>query len=93
MAKELSSLGSVAKRANRTEIAKLVESQEYRCALSGMELDPATAQLDHKYPVTLGGDHSIGNLQVVNKEINRAKGAMTNEDFIGMCRRVTAWNA
>lgn len=79
-------------KASVAEIVGLVEKQLFRCALSGMEIEPNTANLDHKNPVSCGGTDDISNLQWLHKDINQAKGALTNEQFIEMCKRVVAWN-
>lgn len=79
-------------KAGRGELKKLVESQEYRCNLSGISLTPDIAELDHKVPVCNGGDHNIENLQVVHVTINRMKGALDNEEFIRLCKLVAKWN-
>jgi len=80
-------------RASVKEIVSLVEKQDFRCALSGVELAPETSSLDHKHPVSLGGTDEIDNLQWLDANVNRAKGNMPNEDFILMCKRVAAWNS
>lgn len=67
---------------------KLVERQGYRCALTDRELNPKTASLDHVIPTGKGGEHLITNTQVLHKAVNRAKGTMTNEEFVAMCREV-----
>ena len=68
----------------------LIVSQDYRCALTGRQLEPDTASVDHKIPLSMGGPHDISNLWVLHTQINRAKGTMTIEEFIGMCREVVA---
>jgi 5-methylcytosine-specific restriction endonuclease McrA len=73
------------KNAGRKEIRELIEKQCYKCALSGVPLDPDNAELDHIVPVSDGGDHSIDNLQVLHKVVNRMKGAMSNEEFVKWC--------
>ena len=78
--------------ASATELMQLIEYQSYRCAISGIELTPGNAELDHKIPSSKGGSHTIENLQWLHKNINRAKGSMKQEEFINMCKRVTAWN-
>lgn len=72
-------------------VLRLLEHQQYRCALTGRGLTPQTASLDHIIPVRLGGEHAIENTQVLHKDVNRAKGALTNEEFRAMCREVVAW--
>jgi 5-methylcytosine-specific restriction endonuclease McrA len=70
------------------EVFSLLERQQYRCALTGHKLTPDTASLDHILPVCRQGAHTIDNAQIVLKEVNRAKGTLTNEEFIALCRAV-----
>ena len=69
-------------------ILNLVERQNYRCAISGRELTPQTASLDHILPLARGGEHGIHNLWAVHHQINTAKGTMTLDEFVAMCRDV-----
>lgn len=78
--------------ATATELKEILERQDYRCALSGVTLKPERAELDHKIAVSKGGCHKAENLQWLERNVNRAKGTMSNEDFIEMCRRVAEWN-
>lgn len=71
-----------------TNVLRLLEWQRYRCALTGRPLEPQTASLDHIVPVRCGGQHRIENVQVLHKQVNRAKGTLTNEEFIQLCREV-----
>lgn len=77
-------------RVTSRAIAELAEAQGYCCALTGWELTPDLASLDHKQPVSRGGKHVMSNLQVVHREINRAKGNMTSEEFAAMCKSVVS---
>lgn len=71
------------------ELFSLVESQGYRCSLTGDTIkEPSTASLDHKQPRALGGTNQIENLQWVLKEINDMKGTLTQERFIELCCKV-----
>lgn len=74
----------------QSHLMNLVESQHYRCALSGIELSPETASLDHVIPIASGGHHEISNLQWLNCEVNRMKGTLSVEVFVDICRRVAA---
>lgn len=74
----------------QSDLMRLVESQNYRCALSSIELTPETAALDHITPVANGGAHAIENLQWLNSEVNRMKGMLSVDVFIDICRRVAA---
>jgi 5-methylcytosine-specific restriction endonuclease McrA len=68
----------------------LLKEQRYRCALTGRALTPDTTALDHEIPVSRGGTHSIGNAQALHKDVNRAKGTLTNEEFIQLATRLFA---
>lgn len=78
-------------RITTTNVLRLVEFQQYRCALTGRSLTPESASLDHIVPVRHGGDHAIENAQVLHKDVNRAKTTMTSEEFIRLCREVVAY--
>lgn len=75
-------------RITKREVLDLLESQSYCCALTGWELTPHTASLDHQIPVSRGGEHSISNAQALHEDVNRAKGTLTNEEFVTLCRAV-----
>lgn len=72
-------------------VLALLKRQRYRCALSGRTLTPESAALDHIVPVRLGGQHIIENAQVLDKDVNRAKNALTSVEFIALCREVVGW--
>ncbi|MBR9802963.1 HNH endonuclease [bacterium] len=74
-------------------VRSLVEQQQYRCALTGVTLTPDDAALDHAIPVSRGGQHVMGNMQVLHRTVNTAKGTMTTEEFVAMCQQVAAWAA
>jgi len=71
-----------------SQIKKLIESQNYCCALTNRPLTPETASLDHKQPISRGGTHEVANLWVVEHFVNTAKGSLTVEEFVSMCRDV-----
>lgn len=73
------------------DLLQMLQAQAYRCSLSGRVLTPATASLDHILPVSRNGRHAIENTQILDKQVNRAKATMTNEEFVAMCRDVVAW--
>lgn len=68
--------------------------QDGMCALSGMPIffgevsgSPRTASLD-RIDSKMG--YTLGNLQWVHKDLNRMKGALTDENFISICRMVVS---
>jgi 5-methylcytosine-specific restriction endonuclease McrA len=72
------------------EVYRLLQYQGFRCALTNRRLTPKSAALDHIHPVSRGGEHQIENAQVLDKDVNRAKGTLTNAEFIQLCREVAA---
>lgn len=73
-------------------ILQLVKDQGYQCALTGEALTPDAAAVDHDVPISRGGGHDARNLLVVTPAVNRAKGAMTAQEFIALCRAVSDWS-
>jgi hypothetical protein len=69
---------------------ELLKAQNHRCALSGRCLTPGNVVLDHIKPFSVCSDHSMANVQLVVREANQAKGCMSNDDFIQLCRDVAA---
>jgi 5-methylcytosine-specific restriction endonuclease McrA len=70
------------------EVHDLLVRQDFRCALTGEPLSPGDASMDHILAVSRGGPHTIGNAQILRRDVNRAKGTLTNEEFIALCRAV-----
>jgi hypothetical protein len=83
--------GPIAGRVNYEGVTRILESQSYRCALTGRQLHPEDASLDHIVPVSRGGQHLLENVQVLHTAVNRAKGALTTAEFVSLCREVAAW--
>ena len=53
----------------------LVGVQGWDCAYCGTGLDEMTAQVDHVYPLALGGLNQLTNFQLVCQSCNSSKGA------------------
>lgn len=73
------------------KLRALLLRQQYRCALTGRQLLPHTAALDHILPASRGGEHKAGNMQFLDRSVNRAKHTLTNEEFVALCREVVQW--
>ena len=71
-----------------TVALRILEQQQYRCALTGRELAPETAVLDHIVPLARGGAHAASNIWVLHREVNQAKGKLLLEEFYDLCRQV-----
>lgn len=69
-------------------VLRLLDYQECRCALTGRPLTPDLASLDHIIPIRVGGEHAIENTQVLHRDVNRAKGSLTNDEFLQLCSEV-----
>lgn len=63
----------------------LLVRQDFKCALSGRELTPSNVQADHIIPVSKGGSTDMSNVQLLTSEVNAAKGAMSQDEFVAMC--------
>ena len=72
------------------ELRAILVKQDNKCALSGRTITPANCSLDHIVPLSRGGTHTKENAQLVCEEVNRAKGMMTEEEFMELCRDVVA---
>lgn len=71
-----------------SQVMKIVNKQEFRCAISGRPLTPKTASLDHIVPLASGGAHCVANVWIVDHQVNTAKGTLTIDAFIDLCRDV-----
>lgn len=75
-------------RPTAKRIRRLIELQGYRCGMTGVELEPRDANLDHVVPIAAGGRHVMGNVQVVHRVINQMKSTLAKDEFVEWCRRV-----
>ncbi len=72
---------------------KLVK-QQWSCPYTGRELVPGSnIALDHILPVSRFPEQStdLSNVEFVSEDINKAKGDLTKEEFIDLCRAVVAY--
>lgn len=71
----------------------LWKKQHGRCVLSGRRLNGRVNKqvaLDHIIPKSKGGQTSLDNLRWTTYEINIAKGTMTDEALLTLCRDIEA---
>lgn len=74
-----------------TQIKELLYEQDYKCALTGVTLEPRVAALDHKEARTKGGSDEKENLHIVHETINRMKHTLSVSEFIYWCRLVVEY--
>jgi 5-methylcytosine-specific restriction endonuclease McrA len=67
----------------------LAEQQQYRCALTGVELTTETVSLDHIKPVHKDGADDMSNVQLVHSTINAMKGTLAQDEFVEWCKLVS----
>lgn len=77
-------------RVKPRDIMAILEAQGYRCAYTGDELTPENTSADHRVPFSRGGSHGPENISLVLGVVNAAKGGMTLQEFVEMCRKVVA---
>ena len=71
-------------------LLEMLRAQKHRCALTDRPLTPENVVIDHINPFSSCSDHSLANVQLLVREANQAKGCMSNEAFIELCRDVAA---
>lgn len=76
------------RRVRPSDIRAMLARQGYKCAYTGNELTPQNTGADHKIPVSKGGSHELSNIALVTQAVNSAKGTMTLDEFVTMCRKV-----
>lgn len=79
-------------RVTTRNLLRKLEAQGYCCLLTGWQLTPETAGVDHLAPVSQGGQHAMSNIAIVDSRVNRAKGTLPLEEFIQLCVAVADWN-
>ena len=77
-------------RVTSGKILEMVKRQHYRCAITGRDLTPETATLDHIVPLSRGGLHKLDNVWVVHRDVNMMKGTLVYDEFVALCRDVVA---
>lgn len=66
----------------------LLRKQNFKCALTGWDLEIRTTELDHIVPRCDGGLNTIDNLQFVHKDANRMKGQLPMKRLLEVCRAI-----
>jgi hypothetical protein len=83
--KELKPNKQSSQSATASQLMAMLKKQKFRCALSGVKLIPEASQLDHIDPLAEGGSNEVDNLQWLDAKVNKAKGTMSQAEFVRMC--------
>lgn len=67
---------------------KIAKKQKLICPLTGDKLINENISIDHKIPLSAGGQNIFENIQLVTWEANRAKNVMNDLDFYLLCKKV-----
>jgi hypothetical protein len=71
-------------------IKKLLEEQDNRCALTGRVIGHAQENALSMDRIDSSKGYVVGNIQLVCKQANFAKHALSQQDFIQLCKEVVA---
>lgn len=66
----------------------LFEKQKHKCAYCGKNLVGIDKTLDHIFPLSKGGSHSIKNVQYLCRSCNSRKGTRTQEEYFEYVREI-----
>jgi hypothetical protein len=78
------------RKITKRALLDLLETQGYRCAITGDKLTPENCCADHIVPVARGGSYDISNIQLVTIEANRLKATMLMDEMIEVARKIVA---
>ncbi|GBF49463.1 HNH endonuclease [Leptospira ryugenii] len=71
-----------------SHIRELLKKQEYRCYLSGVELNPDNVDIEHIVPLGKGGLHELTNLCLIERSFRELKRYHTVEEIKDLCQKV-----
>jgi len=66
----------------------IAKKQKLICPLSGRKLTSQNLSVDHILPQSKGGTNTVDNIRLTDKFVNICKNALSDEDFIKLCREV-----
>lgn len=74
------------------EIEAWLRAQTFICHYSGVQLSHTTFEVDHKDPTSRGGSNTFDNWCICSREMNGAKGTMTEQEFKALLLLVRGWS-
>jgi len=64
----------------------------FSCYLTNDLIPVAKIEIDHRIPVSRGGDYSTDNLGITSKRLNAAKGTRTEQEFKQLLGLISDWD-
>lgn len=74
------------------DLWKIAKKQRMICALTGVKLTGENMSVDHIVARSKGGSNKPENIRLVHKDANLAKRALTDKQFVDLCRNVISWH-
>lgn len=78
-------------RPSTDELEAWLRAQPPHCAYTGELLSIHDLHVDHITPLDRGGTHDLSNLCLASPAANRAKGAMSGDEFHLLLHLVSGW--
>jgi len=76
----------------RAEIQVWLEAQmPIKCYIAGSFISTETVEIDHRIPLSRGGNLSLDNCAVTSRYYNNVKGALTEKEFRSLLKAVNKW--
>lgn len=70
----------------------IAHKQKLLCALTGVKLTNKNISVDHIIAKSKGGNNRPENIRLVHKDVNLAKRALSDPEFLDLCKNVIAWH-
>ncbi|PJZ36999.1 hypothetical protein CH354_07715 [Leptospira levettii] len=67
-------------------IRSLLNQQNFKCYISGIELTYENVEIEHIQPLTKGGKHELENLCLIEKSLRELKRLKTREEILELCK-------
>lgn len=72
-------------------IRTLLQKQNFKCYVSGIELTYENVEIEHIQPLTKGGKHELENLCLIDKSLRELKRLNTKKEILELCKVIIAY--
>jgi len=73
------------------EIEEWLKKQVFVCHYSKVPLESDKFEVDHRIPINQGGSITLDNVVLCTPRMNRAKGNMTEKEFLALLTFLSSW--